>query len=159
VSSFVAESGPLEGQRFEIAEELTIGREDQALTVDEPGVSRRHAVVRASGDVVTIEDLGSLNGTFVNGAKIDARTTIGHGDTVRIGGTSFRFQSARAGETVAVPAPRVEAPDLPFGAFAAGNVTGRHPARVASRQLVPELITVLAIVFTASALILYFGLR
>ena len=157
--TFVAESGPLEGQRFELAEELTIGREDQALTVDDAGVSRRHAVVRTSDGVGTIAVLGSLNGTFVNGAKNHAATTLGNGDTVRLGGTSFRLESARAGETVAVPAPRVEAPDLPFGAFAAGNVSGRQPARVASRQLLPELITVFAIVFTASALILYFGLR
>ena len=157
--ALIAQSGPLEGRRFEFDRELTIGREDQELAVDDPGVSRHHATVNVSADTVTIQDLGSLNGTFVNETRIDAVATIVHGDVVRFGSTSFLFESGRTGETVAIPAPRVEAPELPFGAYAAGSVKGGSRRRVASRQLLPEIISVLAIVSTATCLVLYFALR
>lgn len=159
--ALIARDGPLEGRRFDVSQEHYIGREDQAITVDDPGVSRRHAALRVSGEVVTIEDMGSLNGTFVNGNRIDAPAMLLHGDVVRVGATSFEFEgsSVPVGATVAMPAPRVEAPDLPFGAYATGNVAGHSRRKVASRQLLPELIAIVAIVFTAVALVLYFGLR
>ena len=51
--------------------ELTIGRNPgNDILIDNVGVSRRHAVIRISGDLVVVEDLGSANGTFVNGQKI-----------------------------------------------------------------------------------------
>jgi len=51
--------------------ELTIGRNPgNDILIDNVGVSRRHAVIRLSGERATVEDLGSANGTFVNGQKI-----------------------------------------------------------------------------------------
>ena len=51
--------------------ELTIGRNPgNDILIDNVGVSRQHAVIKASGDRATVEDLGSANGTFVNGQKI-----------------------------------------------------------------------------------------
>jgi pSer/pThr/pTyr-binding forkhead associated (FHA) protein len=51
--------------------ELTIGRNPgNDILIDNVGVSRRHAAIQKSGDRVTVEDLGSANGTFVNGQKI-----------------------------------------------------------------------------------------
>jgi pSer/pThr/pTyr-binding forkhead associated (FHA) protein len=51
--------------------ELTIGRNPaNDIVIDNVGVSRRHAVIKWSGDRATVEDLGSANGTFVNGQKI-----------------------------------------------------------------------------------------
>jgi pSer/pThr/pTyr-binding forkhead associated (FHA) protein len=159
--ALIALDGPLEGKRFELDQELHIGRESEGLTVDDPGVSRRHAVVRTSGESFAIEDLGSLNGTFVNGDRIGAVTPLMPGDTVRIGATSFEFEGASISRavTVASPALRVEAPQTPFGAYGQANVTGRSRRRIESRQLLPELITILAIVSTAVGLALYFALR
>ena len=52
--------------------ELTIGRvPGNGIVIDNAGVSRRHAVIRVQDDKVLIEDLGSANGTFVRGEKID----------------------------------------------------------------------------------------
>ena len=51
--------------------ELTIGRNPaNDIVIDNVGVSRRHAVIKWSGDRATVEDLGSANGTFVNGQKV-----------------------------------------------------------------------------------------
>lgn len=54
-------------------------------------VSRRHASLRPSGERWIVEDLGSSNGTFVNGRRIDAPTTIGVGDVVTIGAFHFKM--------------------------------------------------------------------
>jgi pSer/pThr/pTyr-binding forkhead associated (FHA) protein len=54
------------------AGEATIGRTPgNAIVIDNAGVSRRHAVIRVKGDKVVIEDLGSANGTFVRGQRIE----------------------------------------------------------------------------------------
>jgi pSer/pThr/pTyr-binding forkhead associated (FHA) protein len=53
--------------------EFTIGRSDECqLALDDPNVNRRHAVLRVQADGVSITDLGSRNGTFVDGVKISS---------------------------------------------------------------------------------------
>jgi pSer/pThr/pTyr-binding forkhead associated (FHA) protein len=55
------------------AGEVTIGRTvGNTIVIDNAGVSRRHAVIRVKGDKVVLEDLGSANGTFVRGQRIEA---------------------------------------------------------------------------------------
>jgi hypothetical protein len=49
------------------------------------GVSRRHALLMVDGDEVAIQDLGSQNGTYVNGVRISGETKLGEGDKVRVG--------------------------------------------------------------------------
>lgn len=64
-----------------------VGREPGVeIWIDSPLVSRKHAAVRVNGDTVTVEDLGSKNGTHVNQAAI-TRATVANGDAVRFGGT------------------------------------------------------------------------
>ena len=72
VPSLFLKDGPLAGRRVPVTAELLIGRADADLTIDDPLVSRRHALVRpAPGGGDEIEDLGSTNGTWVNGERID----------------------------------------------------------------------------------------
>jgi len=54
--------------------------------------SSRHAKLEPGGDGVWVEDLGSTNGTFVNGERITARTLARRGDVVRIGQTELRLE-------------------------------------------------------------------
>ena len=72
----------------------TIGRSpDNDIFLDDVTVSRKHAVVLQSGGDFRIEDLGSLNGTFVNRRRIDAATQLESGDEVQIGKYRLSFIS------------------------------------------------------------------
>ncbi|MEE9595947.1 MAG: GGDEF domain-containing protein [Acidiferrobacterales bacterium] len=81
-----------------VGSETLIGRGDEAdLPLGEARVSRSHAVIRVNPDnTVVIEDLGSSNGTFVNGTKVDKRQ-LEDGDRVQIGYSciiKFSYQDA-----------------------------------------------------------------
>jgi len=70
-----------------------IGRGGDARIVTESArVSRHHARILVSRDGVVIEDLGSKNGTFVGGRRIDGPTPLTNGDEVRIGDVSLAFR-------------------------------------------------------------------
>jgi class 3 adenylate cyclase len=89
----VIRSGPLAGRRVEPGSELVLGRGDADLVIDDPSVSRRHAVFRLTGEALELEDLGSRNGTKVNGEQITAARTLRPGDSVELGGTVIAIES------------------------------------------------------------------
>lgn len=60
-------------------------------------VSRRHCAILVGPDAVWVEDLGSRNGTFVNGARIQAKTQVTDGDALRVGSLELRFSCVRQG--------------------------------------------------------------
>lgn len=80
-------SGPAAGQTVDIEEEVVIGREDSDLDIDDLELSRRHAVVRRHANRLQVEDLGSTNGTFVDGNRIAEPTLLGGGAEIKIGTT------------------------------------------------------------------------
>jgi hypothetical protein len=72
----------------------TIGRLPECdITVADVNVSRRHAEIRP-GTPFTIVDLGSTNGTKVNGARIDGPHMLHNGDVITLGGTQLRFEAS-----------------------------------------------------------------
>jgi len=78
------------------SDRLTLGREhDNDVVLDEPGVSRYHAVVERRGDAYTVRDLNSSNGTWVGSARI-SRTVLNDGDSFRIGSAAFVFKLGSA---------------------------------------------------------------
>jgi pSer/pThr/pTyr-binding forkhead associated (FHA) protein len=167
VSVLVVTEGPLAGRRIELDGELVIGREDAGLTIDDEELSRRHAVVRVVGGSVEIEDLGSRNGTFVNGQRVDGATRLSSGDSLKVGRSVFAIELPRSAETVASPVaattpvatPATSAPGVPreaFGAHAA-PAAARPRRGIASRQLLPMLLSWGAVAATAAALIVYFA--
>jgi hypothetical protein len=76
------------------AERTTIGRSpDNDIFLDDVTVSRKHAVLEQNGNEFMIEDLGSLNGTFVNRRRIESPTRLETGDEVQIGKYRLSFIS------------------------------------------------------------------
>lgn len=83
---------------IDLAHDGVFGRDpDATFIVDHPTVSRRHASFRVRGDEVELQDLGSANGTLVNGRALDHRPCLlEHGDQVQFGGLVTSFHSAIA---------------------------------------------------------------
>jgi pSer/pThr/pTyr-binding forkhead associated (FHA) protein len=90
----------VDGERYPLMGAITIlGRDDSAdIILDDPGISRRHTELRVTTDgphfVTTIRDLGSTNGTFVNGERITSEH-LEDGDRVTVGRTSITFRGGR----------------------------------------------------------------
>jgi DNA-binding winged helix-turn-helix (wHTH) protein len=84
-----------------------LGRDgDVTVWLESPSVSRHHARIRIAGADITIEDLGSKNGTFLRGERLTAATPLEDGDEIRLGSVSVQFR--RVGpemETVTQSAP------------------------------------------------------
>lgn len=89
--------GPDKGRTFELpdAEPQLVGRSSEALPLADNTVSRRHAELTPDSGLWYIRDLGSQNGTFVNGQKIAGRTQLRAGDQIRTGATLFVFGRSR----------------------------------------------------------------
>jgi len=87
-------SGPHEGLSFELRDGLTIGRKDTDIILDRDlQVSRKHARVAVEAEEAFLEDLGSTNGTFINGRRIEPakRERVSAGDTIQLGETLIRL--------------------------------------------------------------------
>ena len=124
IPKLIIEQGPTPGQEIELAkDEFVIGRiEGNDLVIAEPSVSRRHARLLRQGEQVLLEDLGSSNGTFVNGQRLSAPFPLKSGDIFTLGqATRLKFQ--------APPPPIMEhqartmVSDRPAGLPAAPNKT------------------------------------
>jgi predicted component of type VI protein secretion system len=88
------EQKPMEGREQTLSAGSTIGREGCDVNLMDPEVSRRHATIRDQGGSLGIEDLGSTNGTYVNGTRITAVTVLSDGDEVRLGNTVWSVRGA-----------------------------------------------------------------
>ncbi len=85
----VVKKGPEVGQRFRLdRDKLVVGRDPESdIFLNDITVSREHAVIDVVGGAATVSDSDSLNGTYVNGARV-LEAPLHHGDAVQIG----RFQ-------------------------------------------------------------------
>lgn len=171
--ALVFTEGPLSGRRVEVDGELVVGREDAGLTIEDEEISRRHAVIRSGDGGIEVEDLGSTNGTYVNGTRIEGPTRLAGGDTVKLGKSVLQVEAARAAATVAAAVPPAppspasvpaaaaaapagrSAPAAAFGAYAVPTV--KRSRGIASRQLGPQLLSFAIVAATAVALVLYFA--
>jgi len=87
-------SGPLAGQRFPIASRVELGRDVAGSPlVGDPMASRRHAVLEPAPGGLSVLDLGSTNGTYLNGQRV-SHAVAKVGDVLRLGGTDFRVERA-----------------------------------------------------------------
>lgn len=108
--TLTVQQGPQRGQCFSVAKDsIVIGRmAGSDMVISDPEVSRRHASITWERGQPVIRDLGSTNGTFVNGVRLTGPRALHDGDTVGLGKVQLGFQCpavAGAYPTVARPAP------------------------------------------------------
>src|SRR5439155_1581703 len=104
--ALVVAEGGRPGERFPVIGDLSLGRQNADVVLDDPEVSREHAVVRqVPGGGLEIADANSANGTFVNGIRIDGNQQLSDGDLIRLGKTTLKVElPLRSAATVIAPA-------------------------------------------------------
>ncbi len=83
----LVEEHPVTGREITLAPGQTIGREGCEIVLPDPEVSRRHAVIRVLDAELAIEDLSSLNGTWINGERITGVRALAPLDRLQFGNT------------------------------------------------------------------------
>jgi pSer/pThr/pTyr-binding forkhead associated (FHA) protein len=103
VALLVAQSGPLNGQRWALSHALLLGRDEQCdIIIPDRQVSRHHARLTLTDQGVLLEDLGSKNGTHLNGKLLNEAFLLQDGDSVQVAlAQKFVFLSSDA--TVPLP--------------------------------------------------------
>jgi len=166
------QQGPRVGQAFDLTMPvITIGREaGNDIVLEDPQVSRHHARLTQQGGLYIVEDLGSTNGTFLNGRRVMTPMPINAGDKLGLGDTvvlEVQFGAAPpaamygAPQPVAPPPPPVYGPPPPYGA-PAQPAYGPPPAAPKSKGPSCWLwgcgcLIVLIIILIGIGLFLWFG--
>lgn len=90
---------------------LTIGKDGTDVTIDDRTVSRLHASIERVNGGWVVEDLGSTNGTYVNGERVRSPKALHDGDELRLGSTRLVFRAVAGGaDRPSGTAPLAEAP-------------------------------------------------
>lgn len=102
------------GRTYELkVDKTTVGRvSDNAFEIPEASVSSHHAEIILSGNDILIRDLGSTNGTFINGEKI-TEAVLKPGQTLRFGTVDLRLDSGDGPAPAAAPASASSSPKKP----------------------------------------------
>ncbi|NPV57455.1 MAG: FHA domain-containing protein [Anaerolineae bacterium] len=109
----VIRTGPTTGKVFPLdMPEMIMGRDPAVqVSISSPEISRRHARIYLQGQYYVVEDMGSLNGTTVNGQRLAAPASLRPGDVIGLGDqVSLVFEAAGAAATVASPGRQVPPP-------------------------------------------------
>ncbi len=81
------------GARYDVSDGAVLGRGDQAdIVLGDTFASGRHARLEPQGEVMVLEDLGSTNGTYLNGEPLNGPQPLHPGDRIRIGDSEFAFE-------------------------------------------------------------------
>ena len=92
------------------SEEIQIGKGPRNdIVIADPAVSTAHAIVRLDGETYSIRDIGSRNGTFVNGERVADSRQLSHGDVIGIGLSKLTFRLSDHSETGAIERETVQA--------------------------------------------------
>jgi pSer/pThr/pTyr-binding forkhead associated (FHA) protein len=86
-------AGLQSGAAYDLSDGALLGRGDQAdIVLEDSFASSRHARLVPHGDVMVLEDLGSTNGTYLNGEPLRGPQPLHVGDRIRIGDSEFTFE-------------------------------------------------------------------
>jgi pSer/pThr/pTyr-binding forkhead associated (FHA) protein len=157
----VIRSGPNVGKVFPLeAAEISIGRDNSNMVaINDAEVSRKHAKMELRGTAYVITDLGSTNGTFINGTRVTGTQVLNPGDTVGFGeGILLQYDaaydpnatmvssSARAPKTVAPVQRPAPAPAPAYsGQVPAGPMASSAPAKKGGNKTVLIIVVVVVV--------------
>lgn len=83
--------GHAPGVAYDLMDPVTLGRGNVELKLEDSFASSRHAQITRQGRIVVIEDLGSTNGTYLNGETLTGPQPLHDGDRIRIGDSEFTY--------------------------------------------------------------------
>ncbi|MBI4237075.1 MAG: PEGA domain-containing protein [Deltaproteobacteria bacterium] len=135
--------GPRRGRRFPLEEgSAVVGRAPGShILLDDQSVSRRHCEVQRAGDQLTVQDLGSKNGTLVNQALAGESVRVGHGDLLQVGIYTLRVISREVApeeELAPPPEPRPPLEEQPIESSAETAMLGDEvPGAEVAEEAVP----------------------
>jgi diguanylate cyclase (GGDEF)-like protein len=103
--------GELNGTIFDLVNsETTCGRSiENSIQLEFQGISRQHLKVHLEGEIASVEDCGSKNGTFLNNQKIEKKSPLNKGDIIKVGSIALKYIPAGDPERVAYDKLNLEA--------------------------------------------------
>ena len=144
-------SGPNPGTVYALdSDQLSIGRDSSnEIAVNDAEVSRRHARLTFQGGKYVLEDMGSTNGTFVNGQRLTGPRVLKSGEVISLGEQIvFVYEAVDSDPGATMVSPRsvpeaqpVSAPPPPPQAYA-GDVPASQPQAMPTRKINPVIIAV-----------------
>ena len=128
----VVESGAGQGREFQVQGTMRIGRTaDNEIALDDSQISRHHAAISREADGFSLEDLGSTNGTFLNGGRIVEQHHLKDGDRIRVGNTTLAFHWMPTPTPMPTPVPTL----VPISGIPLATVIPARPT--ATPQITP----------------------
>ena len=128
--ALVVTSGPQAGHCFTVRDTTaSLGRSpDVDLRLESTSVSRHHLTLRRRGEELLVEDLGSANGTFLNGTRLTGVRALRPGDTLKVADVELEYHLLGAGSTPAAPGPSYDFGTVsgPVNTGDAFNTTGNQ---------------------------------
>ncbi len=154
----VMRAGPTPGKAFPVTgNSFTIGREPgNGIVINDPEISRKHSRMWLQGSTYSIEDLGSTNGTFVNGVRLSAPHSLRPGEVVALGEQiSLVFEAVvsdpnatvmhAAKPEIPAPAPVSQPISQPIPAYAGQVPVGPEPVTPEKKKRSPVMAVVIAL--------------
>ncbi len=92
IGYLIIKNGSYRGRVFQLVENTTVGRKEGNIIVRDPQMSRRHARIIRDQEKFLVEDLHTINGTFLNGAAVIEQMVLKQDDVILIGETEFEFK-------------------------------------------------------------------
>ncbi len=114
----IVRRGPRPNEVYELSSEITnLGRDiTNDIVINDREVSRHHLRFTRGGEAFTIEDLGSTNGTFINGKRLTGASSLKNGDMIGLGETvTLQFEVGRPGSQASAPPPASAPAPQPVG--------------------------------------------
>jgi hypothetical protein len=139
-SYLIAEEGVTKGMVFPLEKRLTIGRgEENDIRLSHSTVSRNHSLVYMDYGQAVVEDMGSRNGTYLNGEQVN-KAVLSNGDVIWVGDVALRFLQENEQDRMDIGAETQELGHEDISQGVPGELPGRSRRLMEAMSMVPFLV-------------------